>query len=109
MTDIEVLSLLHTITACSQFCLISQHTVNFAYNYKTVNVPKNSISVTIIAQQEGHDGLVLLHWRICKIHSYQTLQYLGIGLKHKTPRTGLKLVATVLMFRNTKISNNFRI
>ena len=36
-------------------------------------------------QQEGHDGPVLLHWLIREIHSYQTLHYLGIGLKHKTP------------------------
>ena len=35
--------------------------------------------------QEGHDGPVSLHWLICEIHSYQTLHYLGIGLKHKTP------------------------
>ena len=36
-------------------------------------------------KQEGHDGPVLLHWLIREIHSYQTLHYLGIGLKHKTP------------------------
>ena len=36
-------------------------------------------------QQEGHDGPVSLHWLIREIHSYQTLHYLGIGLKHKTP------------------------
>ena len=36
-------------------------------------------------QQEGYDGPVSLHWLICEIHSYQTLHYLGIGLKHKTP------------------------
>ena len=35
-------------------------------------------------QQEGHDDPVSLHWLIRKIPSYQTLQYLGIGLKHKT-------------------------
>ena len=35
--------------------------------------------------QEGHDGPVSLHWLIREIHSYQTLHYLGIGLKHKTP------------------------
>ena len=34
---------------------------------------------------EGHDGPVSLHWRIREISSYQTLQYLGIGLIHKTP------------------------
>ena len=32
-------------------------------------------------KQEGHDGPVSLHWLIHKIPSYQTLQYLGIGLK----------------------------
>ena len=26
-----------------------------------------------------------LHWLIREIHSYQTLHYLGIDLKHKTP------------------------
>ena len=36
-------------------------------------------------EQEGHDGPVSLHWLIREIHSYQTLHYLGIGLKHKTP------------------------
>ena len=35
-------------------------------------------------KQEGHDGPVPLHWLIREIPSYQTLQYLGIGLKHKT-------------------------
>ena len=36
-------------------------------------------------KQEGHDGPVSLHWLIREIHSYQTLHYLGIGFKHKTP------------------------
>ena len=36
-------------------------------------------------KQEGHDGPVSLHWLIREIHSYLTLHYLGIGLKHKTP------------------------
>ena len=36
-------------------------------------------------KQEGHDGPVSLHWLIREIHSYKTLHYLGIGLKHKTP------------------------
>ena len=49
-------------------------------------------------QQEGHDDPVLLHWLIRKIPSYQTLQYSGIALKHKTPKTGLKLVVIALMF-----------
>ena len=30
-----------------------------------------------------YDGPVLLHWLTHKIPSYQTLQYLGIGFKHK--------------------------
>ena len=38
-----------------------------------------------VEQQEGHDGPVSLHWLIREIHPYQTLHYLGIGLKHKTP------------------------
>ena len=38
-----------------------------------------------VTKQEGHDGPVSLHWLIREIHSYQTLHYLGIGLKHKTP------------------------
>ena len=38
-----------------------------------------------LLKQEGHDGPVSLHWLIREIHSYQTLHYLGIGLKHKTP------------------------
>ena len=29
-------------------------------------------------------GPVSLHWLIREVHSYQTLHYLGIGLKHKT-------------------------
>ena len=36
-------------------------------------------------EQEGHDGPVLLHWPIREIPSSQTLKYMGIGLKHKTP------------------------
>ena len=60
-------------------------------------------------QQEGHDGTVSLHWLILEIHSYQTLHYLGIGLKHKTPLQGLKLVAIVLIFSNKKISQDFTI
>ena len=42
--------------------------------------------ILIIQTQEGHDGPVLLHWLICKIFSYQALQYFGIGLKYKTPK-----------------------
>ena len=36
-------------------------------------------------EQKDHDGPVSLHWLIRDIPSYQTLLYLGIGLKHKTP------------------------
>ena len=36
-------------------------------------------------KQEGYDGPVSLHWLIREIPSYQTLQYVGIGLKQKTP------------------------
>ena len=39
-----------------------------------------------IEQQEGHDGRISLHWLMSKIPSSQTLQYLGIGLKLKTPK-----------------------
>ena len=38
-----------------------------------------------VKKQEGHDGRVSLHWLIRKIPLYQTSQYLGIGLKCKTP------------------------
>ena len=37
-------------------------------------------------KQDGHDSPLLLHWLICKFLSDQTLKYLGIGLKHKTPK-----------------------
>ena len=36
-------------------------------------------------KQKGHDGPISLNWLIREIHSYQTLHYLGIGWKHKTP------------------------
>ena len=57
------------------------------------DIKSNSVLITLldfemvesIEEQEGHDGPVSLHWLICEIHSYQTLHYLGIGLKHKTP------------------------
>ena len=42
-------------------------------------------SHVVKGKQEGHDGPVSLHWLIREIHSYQTLHYLGIDLKHKTP------------------------
>ena len=42
-------------------------------------------TICSLDKQEGHDGPVSLHWLIREILSYQTLHYLGIGLKHKTP------------------------
>ena len=45
----------------------------------------NNLRCILNQKQEGHDGPVSLHWLIREIHSYQTLHYLGIGLKHKTP------------------------
>ena len=39
-----------------------------------------------LTDHNSHDGPVSLHWLIYKIPSYQTLQYLGICLKHKTPK-----------------------
>ena len=57
----------------------------------------------------GHDGHLSLYWLIRKIPPYQTLQYSGIGLKCETPKTGLKLVAMILMFSNKKISTDFTI
>ena len=41
-------------------------------------------------EQEGHDGPVSLHWLIHEIPSYQALQYLEIGLKHR-PLTKTKI------------------
>ena len=46
----------------------------------------SKVSPELVNKQEGHDGPVLLHWLICKIPSYRTLKYMGIGLKHKTPK-----------------------
>ena len=44
------------------------------------------VQKVVLKKQEGNDGPVSLHWLICKFPSYQTLKYLGIGLKHKTPK-----------------------
>ena len=49
-----------------------------------------TVLVRLIPLQEGHDGPVLLHWLIHEIPSYQALQYLGIGLKHR-PLTRTKI------------------
>ena len=56
--------------------------------FKVLNQIRNFACVKCscsVVKQEGHDGPVSLHWLIREIHSYQTLHYLGIGLKHKTP------------------------
>ena len=47
-------------------------------------------------------------WYVKSLHTkhYNTC---AIGLKHKTPKTGLKLAALVLMFSNKKISKDFPI
>ena len=50
-----------------------------------MKIKKNQKKPRKNMKQEGHDGPVSLHWPIREIPSYQTLQYLGIGLKHKTP------------------------
>ena len=58
-------------------------------NQSTARWCQSSVIVFLIedkkSKQEGHDGPVSLHWLLPEIPSYQTLQYLGIGLKHKTP------------------------
>ena len=46
---------------------------------------KFSVNTRLSKAQEGHDGPVSLHLLIREIPSYQTIQYMGIGLKHKTP------------------------
>ena len=57
----------------------------FADDMWNVGMKIKSVFETVKIKQEGHDGPVSLHWLIREIHSYQTLHYLGIGLKHKTP------------------------
>ena len=51
------------------------------------SVPRRRSKASTIAYKKKKtrrgDGLVSLHWLIRKIPSYQTLQYLGIGLKHE--------------------------
>ena len=56
-------------------------------NPQTVGAGQKAASLKspVNKKEEGHDGPVSLHWLICEIHSYQTLHYLGTGLKHKTP------------------------
>ena len=57
---------------------------------KKQSLPKTLRQYAIKAKQirqEGHDGPVSFYWLIHKLPSYQTLQYLGIGLKHMIPKT----------------------
>ena len=53
---------------------LSQYNIVFSKKKKNKN-----------KKQEGYDGPVSLDWLICKIPSYQTLQYLGnISPQRKT-------------------------
>ena len=67
----------YVICKCFEFGLVQK--LSFGKE-QSQNVFSN-----INLKQEGHDGPVSLHWLIREIHSYQTLHYLGIALKHKTP------------------------
>ena len=64
--------------------LIYNYTETLYLNWKCLQTIFDE-NVRKFSKQEGHDGPVSLHWLIHEIHSYQTLHYLGIGLKHKTP------------------------
>ena len=68
------------LSALNKICVI----VIFFWKFCKASVT-TGLSKGEIIKQEGHDGPVSLHWLIREIHSYQTLHYLGIGLKHKTP------------------------
>ena len=70
------------------------------------SISPNKLNRDILTEQEGHDDPVSLHWLIRKIPTYQTLQYLGIGLK-QDPYEGLKLITVVHMFSKKKISKDF--
>ena len=59
--------------------------LNLEKKKKPINTEEYLLVLEKNAEQEGHDGPVSLHWLIHEILSYQTLQYLGIGLKGKTP------------------------
>ena len=65
--------------------LIANVHVNVCNHLPPPPPPKKKKKKKNPKKQEGHDGPVSLHWLIREIHSYQTLHYLGIGLKHKTP------------------------
>ena len=76
---------------CKEYCEVLEichHGITDAY-LKTCTfnqiIDNNKTYFLCGQKQEGHDDPVSLHWLICEIHSYQTLHYLGIGLKHKTP------------------------
>ena len=56
-----------------------------AFNFDWCKILSSGKGLKHFRKQEGHDGPVSLHWLIREIHSYQTLHYLGIGFKHKTP------------------------
>ena len=62
------------------------------HSYLTTNLSTYFLLPTYLPyyQQEGNDGPVSLHWLIREIPSYQALQYLGIGLKHR-PVTRTKI------------------
>ena len=66
-------------------CYSTQCRLRSEYTCKRSDLGLCSAQVSISQKQEGHDGPVSLHWLICEIRLYQTLHYLGIGLKHKTP------------------------
>ena len=82
------------LSTCCVYCLVfgSNPTI-----WESVNKNKHSpnlIKSTFLKDHilthtkqphEGYDGPVSIHWLIRKIPSYQTLQYLGTGLKHYTP------------------------
>ena len=80
-----MVTILQTLTEISHQM---QRFTDLEYTFRSLNAcicNEISVCISMIIKQEGHDGPVLLHWLIREIPSYQTLQYLGIALKHKTP------------------------
>ena len=67
-----------------QECDFPWHFIDISTDVSLFQINWNSLSA-FLTKQEGHDGPVSLQWLICEIPSYQTLQFLGTGLKHKTP------------------------
>ena len=58
-------------------------------------------------KHEGHNVPVSIHWQVSKIPIIPNITILGrLLFKIKTPETGLKLVALVLMVGNKKISKD---